>query len=79
MIVKLNTLDGHAVSYQRSVDILSGERKWVVLVEGDEPEPATVERWVGSTLDRVDRAGGDVTALVDRHPRDRGHGLPLGR
>ena len=38
VIVKLNTLDGHAVSYQRSVDILSGERKWVVLVEGDEAE-----------------------------------------
>lgn len=36
VIVKLNTLDGNAVCYQRSFDLMSGERRWVVLSEGDE-------------------------------------------
>ena len=34
----MNTLDGNACCYQRSFDLMSGERKWVVLVEGDEAE-----------------------------------------
>ena len=38
VIVKLNTLDGNAVSYQRSFDLMTGERKWVVLIEGGEAE-----------------------------------------
>ena len=37
VLVKLNTLDGQSCCYQRSFDLLSGERRWVVLVEGDEP------------------------------------------
>ena len=37
VIVKLNTLDGGACSYQRSFDLMSGERRWVVLAEGPEP------------------------------------------
>ncbi|PTX57294.1 hypothetical protein C8N43_1961 [Litoreibacter ponti] len=37
VLVKLNTLDGQAVCYQRSFDLMSGERAWVVLAEGDEP------------------------------------------
>jgi len=36
VIVKLNTLDGQAVCFQRSFDLMSGERKWIVLAEGDE-------------------------------------------
>ncbi len=36
VLVKLNTLDGRACAYQRSFDLMSGERKWMVLVEGDE-------------------------------------------
>ena len=36
VLVKLNTLDGRAVAYQRSFDLMSGDRKWVVLAEGDE-------------------------------------------
>jgi len=35
--VKLNTLDGRAEAFQRSFDLLSGERKWVELATGDEP------------------------------------------
>ena len=37
VLVKLNTLDGRAVAHQRSFDLMSGERAWVVLSEGAEP------------------------------------------
>ena len=37
VLVKLATLDGQAVAFQRSFDLMSGARKWVVLAEGDEP------------------------------------------
>lgn len=36
VLIKLNTLNGNAVAYQRSFDLMSGERAWVVLSEGDE-------------------------------------------
>ena len=38
VLVKLNTLDGRACCYQRSFDLMSGDRRWVVLTEGDERE-----------------------------------------
>ena len=38
VLVKLNTLDGHAKVFQRSFDLMSGERSWVVLSEGSERE-----------------------------------------
>lgn len=38
VLVKLNTLDGHATCFQRSFDLLSGERRWIVLAEGDEAD-----------------------------------------
>lgn len=38
VLVKLNTLDGTATLYQRSVDLMSGDRKWVVLSEGVEED-----------------------------------------
>lgn len=34
ILVKLNTLDGQARAYQRSFDLMSGARNWVVLAEG---------------------------------------------
>ncbi|MCG3269267.1 DUF1491 family protein [Yoonia sp. I 8.24] len=37
VLVKLNTLDGKACCYQRGFDLMTGDRKWVVSVEGDEP------------------------------------------
>lgn len=40
VLVKLNTLDGHSCCYQRSFDLMSGERTWVVLSDGEE---ATVD------------------------------------
>ena len=38
VLVKLNTLDGQARAFQRSFDLLSGVRQWVVLAEGEEPQ-----------------------------------------
>lgn len=38
VLVKLNTLDGQACCYQRSFDLMSGERRWVVLAEGEEAD-----------------------------------------
>ena len=36
VLIKLSTLDGQAVLYQRGFDVLSGERAWVVLSQGSE-------------------------------------------
>lgn len=38
VLVKLNTLDGQAKLFQRSVDLISGDRKWVVLADGPEAD-----------------------------------------
>lgn len=38
VLVKLATLDGQAVVFQRSFDLMSGERSWVVMSEGAEGE-----------------------------------------
>ena len=37
VMVKLATLDGGARLYQRSFDLMTGARTWVVLAEGEEP------------------------------------------
>ena len=64
VLVKLATLDGQAVLFQRSFDLMSGERKWVELASGDEREiDATVTRqrsfdpdlWVIEVEDRAGR------------------------
>ena len=38
VLVKLNTLDGQAVVFQRSFDLMSGERKWIELSSGAETD-----------------------------------------
>ena len=38
VLIKLNTLDGQACCYQRSFDLMTGERTWVVLADGVEAE-----------------------------------------
>lgn len=38
VLIKLNTLDGRATCYQRSFDLMSGERAWVALSSGPETE-----------------------------------------
>lgn len=37
VLVKVATLDGRARAFQRSFNLASGERVWVVLAEGGEP------------------------------------------
>ncbi len=36
VIVKLATLDGQAVAFQRSFDLMTGARAWVILAQGAE-------------------------------------------
>lgn len=64
VLVKLNTLDGEAVAFQRSFDLTSGERVWVELAKGDEREvDASIARqrefdrdlWVIEVEDRKGR------------------------
>ncbi|KGB80976.1 GTP-binding protein Era [Rhodovulum sp. NI22] len=64
VVVKLNTLDGQAQAFQRSFDLTSGERVWVVLAQGDEAAvDASVARqrgfdpdlWVIEVEDRAGR------------------------
>ena len=64
VLVKLNTLDGQACCYQRSFDLMSGERAWVVLCDGGEADvDASVRKqcsfdsdlWVIEVEDRLGR------------------------
>lgn len=38
VIVKLATLDGQARAYERSFDLATDSRRWIILAEGPEPE-----------------------------------------
>jgi len=38
VLVRLDTMDGRATVFQRSFDLMSGARTWVVLAEASEPE-----------------------------------------
>lgn len=38
VLVKVNTLDRKGVVYQRSFDLMTGDRAWVILSEGDEQD-----------------------------------------
>lgn len=38
VLVKLNTLDGRAVAFQRQFDLMSGAREWVVLADGNDAD-----------------------------------------
>ena len=64
VLVKLATLDGQAVLFQRSFDLMTGDRKWVELASGAEPDvDAAVTRqrsfdpdlWVIEVEDRQGR------------------------
>ncbi len=63
VLVKLNTLDGQAALFQRSFDLMTGERQWVVLAEGVEKDvDEAVNRQCGFDCDLwvievEDRAG----------------------
>ena len=48
VLIKQSTLDGQATLFQRSMDLMTGERAWIVLTEGPETEvDATVQRQRG--------------------------------
>ncbi|MBE0413383.1 DUF1491 family protein [Yoonia sp.] len=38
VLVKLNTLDGQARCFQRRFNLMTAERQWIVLTEGDEAD-----------------------------------------
>lgn len=74
VLVKLATLDGKAVAFQRSFDIMTGARNWMVLVDGDEAEvDAAITRqrsydpdlWVIEVEDRKGRHLLDEPGLSD--------------
>lgn len=63
--VKLNTLDGRAQAFQRSFDLMTGERTWMTLAEGDEAEVDAVlarqrkndpDLWIIEVEDRQGRS-----------------------
>ena len=74
VLVKLATLDGQATAFQRSFDLMSGERKWVVLSEGAERDvDAALQKqrsfdpdvWVIEVEDRRGRHLLDEPGLAD--------------
>jgi len=74
VLVKLATLDGKAVAFQRSFDIMTGARNWIVLTDGDEAEvDAAVTRqrgydpdlWVIEVEDKAGRHLLDEPGLSD--------------
>lgn len=74
VIVKTATLDGQAVARQRSYDLMSGERVWIVLSEGDEAEVDAVlareksrdrDLWIIEVEDRLGRDLLDQDGLRD--------------
>ncbi|HKL65377.1 MAG TPA: DUF1491 family protein [Roseovarius sp.] len=64
VLVKLNTLDGKAVLYQRSIDLMTDNRTWMTLAQGGDAEvDAAIARqrgfdpdvWVVEVEDRAGR------------------------
>jgi hypothetical protein len=64
VLVKGNSLDGHALAYQRSFDPMTGARNWMLLADGPEPDvDASIARqrgfdrdlWVIEVEDRAGR------------------------
>ena len=74
VIVKSATLDGRARAFQRSFDLMSGARAWVVLAAGDEEAvDAALARqrardpdlWILEVEDRAGRTLLDEAGLAD--------------
>lgn len=74
VLVKLNTLDGQAAAYQRSFDLMSGARRWDMLIAGAEADvDAAISRqrgfdpdlWVIEVEDRSGRHLLDQPGLAD--------------
>lgn len=74
VLIKLNTLDGQAKVYQRSFDLMTGGRTWMVLAEGAENEVDQAitkqqsfdpDLWVIEVEDRAGRHLLDEPGLAD--------------
>jgi hypothetical protein len=74
VLVKLNTLDGAARVFQRSFDLMTGARAWIVLAEGpEEAADAAIARqratdpdlWVIEVEDRAGRHMLDQAGLSE--------------
>lgn len=74
VLVKLATLDGQARLFQRSFDLMTGTRAWVVLAEGSEADvDAAIQRqrrtdpdlWVIEVESRDGRTLLDQDGLID--------------
>ncbi len=74
VLVKLATLDGRAQAFQRSFDLMTGGRVWVVLADGPEADvDAAISRqrrhdpdlWVIEVEDRAGRHLLDQDGLAD--------------
>lgn len=74
VLVKLNTLDGQAKAFQRSFDLMSGDRMWITLAEGDERDVDAAlskqrsfdpDLWVIEVEDRDGRHLLDEPGLAD--------------
>ncbi len=64
VLVKSATMDGSATCFQRSYDLTSGARSWVVLAEGDERE-------VDAAIARQREFDPDLWVLEVEDPRGR--------
>ncbi|MGA0540325.1 DUF1491 family protein [Neotabrizicola sp. VNH66] len=64
VLVKLATLDGRAQAFERSFDLMTGARRWIVLTEGEEGQ-------VDETIARARARDPDlwVIEIEDRHGR----------
>jgi hypothetical protein len=74
IMVKLNTLDGNAVAYQRQFDLMADRREWVELAHGREHDvdaALTKQRgydpdlWIIEVEDRAGRTLLDEIGLCD--------------
>ena len=74
VLVKVATLDGRAQLWERSVDLMTGGRRWLILTQGDEREvDQTIARarsrdpdlWVIELEDRAGRTLLDQPGLAD--------------
>ncbi len=65
VLVKQNPMDGSACVYQRSVDLITGHRTWVVLTKGSESD-------VDSTIARQRKFDPDLW-VIEVEDRDGRH------